>query len=184
MQYFSGYCHYSTTVLVFTNRMWICVYKAFSSRCACKLFIFPSYATFWIFCTKRLSGIFICMRGIYPAIFYTRFSKWRLQISSTITILIQLTCIFTCTDVTIYFIIFYVIFCSFYTAHVGTKSTHTVVSFILTVCICLTFFFWWCYWYYWILFRIQKTRYYKNYENTYIQNITYMQNKIHFIIFF
>ncbi|QRW43556.1 pI10L 2 [African swine fever virus] len=116
MQYFSGYCHYSTTVLVFTSRIWICVQKAFSIRSVCKLFIFPSYATSWIFCTYRLSEIFICIRGIYPAIFYTRFSKWRLQISRTIIILIQLTCIFTCTDVTIYFIIFYVIFCSIYTA--------------------------------------------------------------------
>ncbi|QRW44624.1 pI10L 2 [African swine fever virus] len=179
MQYFSGYCHYSTTVLVFTSRMRICVQKAFSSRFACNLFIFPSYATSWISCTYRLSVFFTCIRGIYLACIYTRFSKWRLQISSTITIHIQLTCIFTCTDVTIYFIIFYVIFCSFYTAHVGTKSTHTVVSFILTVCICLTFFFWWCYWYYCLPFRIQKTRYYKNHKNIiYIQNITYMQNKI------
>ncbi|QII88844.2 pI10L_2 [African swine fever virus] len=176
MQYFSGYCHYSIA-LVFTSRMRISVQIPISSRFACNLFIFPRYAT-WIFCTYRFTEFFTCMWVIQLAIFYTRFSKWRLRISST-TILIQLTCILTCTDVTVYFITFYVIFCSFYTVHLGTKSTHTVVSIILTVYIYLTFFFWWCYWYYWILFRIQKTRYYKNYENiTYIQNITYMYNKI------
>uniref|UniRef100_A0A649YJM2 PI10L n=1 Tax=African swine fever virus TaxID=10497 RepID=A0A649YJM2_ASF len=154
--------------------MWICVSIPFSHSSYRHLIKFPSYATFTLY--TYCFTVFSFASPTTPNLtkIYTCFSKRRLQISSTGIIPIQTRCIFTCTDGTIYFIIFYILFYSFYTTFISTCSTYTVVSFILTIRIYLTFFF------RQFMFYMVQTQYYNIHKNI---PYTYLHNRIqHFNI--
>ncbi|QRW44623.1 pI10L 1 [African swine fever virus] len=169
MKYISGYSHYGRIITIFTSWMCICVSIPFSLSFYRHLIKFPSYGTFMLYTYCLSVFIFFCPSTPNLTKIYTCFSKWRLQISSTGIIPIQTRCIFTCTDGTIYFIIFYILFYSFYTTFISTCSTYTVVSFILTICICLTFFF------RYFPFYMVQTQYYNIHKNI---SYMYLYNRI------